>query len=180
MKYYISDLHFGHRNCITFDNRPFNTVDEMDEVLINNWNKKVNNDDEVYILGDFCYRNSKDATYYLKKLNGKKHLIIGNHDKAILNNKKALEMFESINALTMIQDGSYNVVLCHYPLAEWNNEYYGSIHLYGHIHNNKHDTYYYMNNKMNAYNVGCMLNNYEPVSLEELLNINRKNRMGIL
>lgn len=169
LKYYISDLHFGHKKCIEFDSRPFASVEEMNETLITKWNNKVKDNDEVYILGDFCYRSERDVTYYLKRLNGRKHLIVGNHDRAILNHSKVDSLFESINTLAMIQDGSSLVVLCHYPLAEWNMERYGTIHLYGHIHTDKGETYAYMQNKKNAYNVGCMLHNYEPVSLEELI-----------
>ena len=175
MKYYLSDLHLGHQKCIDFDRRPFDTVEEMDETLINNWNNKVKDDDEVYILGDFCYRSSKDVSYYLKRLKGKKHLIVGNHDRAILKHNKVHEYFVSVAPLTMVQDGDYNVVLCHYPLAEWNMERYGTIHLFGHIHSDTGDTFKYMSNKKNAFNVGCMLHNYEPVSLAELLKLQIKN-----
>ena len=59
MKLYISDLHFGHRNVIGFDHRPFSDVEEMDRVLISLWNSRVSKDDEVYIIGDFCYRTVK-------------------------------------------------------------------------------------------------------------------------
>ena len=57
--YFTSDLHFGHKNIIRFDNRPFTSVEEMDETLICNWNKKVNNDDLVYILGDISWYNDE-------------------------------------------------------------------------------------------------------------------------
>lgn len=66
-KLYISDIHFGHANCINFDERPFMDVDEMDWMLIENWNSKVRPEDDVYIIDDFAYKNSKDFTWYLKK-----------------------------------------------------------------------------------------------------------------
>ncbi len=56
MIYYTSDLDFGHRNVLKFDSRPFADIDEMDRVLIENWNNRVRSDDTVYILGDFCYK----------------------------------------------------------------------------------------------------------------------------
>ena len=70
MKFYTSDLHFDHLNILKFEpeSRPFNTIDEMNEALIKKWNDKVKQDDEVYILGDFCFDNRGDrATYFLKK-----------------------------------------------------------------------------------------------------------------
>lgn len=171
MIFYTSDLHFGHRNVIEFDKRPFESVQEMEEVLIQKWNDKVKAEDEVYILGDFVYRSDKDSSYFLKKLNGKKHLIVGNHDRTMLKNNKAMRMFESVSTLKTIRDGNHYVILCHYPLCEWEMDHYGSIHLYGHIHNNQQDTYDFMKNRKNAYNVGCMLHDYAPVSLEELLSL---------
>ena len=54
MKYYISDLHIGHKNCIIFDNRPFSTLEEMHDTIVENWNSVVKKDDEVYILGDYA------------------------------------------------------------------------------------------------------------------------------
>ena len=68
MIYYTSDLHFGHRNVLKFDNRPFANVDEMDLVLIENWNNRVQPDDTVYILGDFCYKSDRAAKWYLQQL----------------------------------------------------------------------------------------------------------------
>ena len=78
--FYISDLHFGHKNIIAFDNRPFKTVEEMDEVLISNWNQTVSSGDHVYILGDLCWGKAKDWPAVLERLSGNKHLIRGNHD----------------------------------------------------------------------------------------------------
>ena len=84
--FYIADTHFGHDNIRKLSNRPFSTVEEMDNALINNWNSVVTDDDDVYILGDFSYK-SEDPIDYLKKLNGKKHLIVGNHDNKLLKNR---------------------------------------------------------------------------------------------
>ena len=72
MNYFTSDLHLGHRNIIRLCNRPFATIEEMDETLIRNWNAKVTNGDTVYILGDLLFRNEKPAEEYLKQLKGKK------------------------------------------------------------------------------------------------------------
>ena len=70
-KFYISDCHFGHNNVIQYDGRPFSSVDEMDEIMIENWKKRVKEEDEVYIIGDFCYRSEKNPIWYLNQLPGK-------------------------------------------------------------------------------------------------------------
>lgn len=68
MNYYISDMHLGHKNVLKFDVRPFQSVEEMNETLIVNWNRKVTDADDIWILGDFCYRSEKDPSFYLKQL----------------------------------------------------------------------------------------------------------------
>lgn len=97
MNYFTSDLHFGHFNAIGFDYRPFQTVEEMDKALIDNWNRKVTNEDTVYILGDFCFHSDKEPEYYLQQLKGKKYLVQGNHDQAIMKSEKAKSYFEGID-----------------------------------------------------------------------------------
>ena len=85
-KFYISDLHFGHRNVIGFDHRPFMDVDDMDRCLIQLWNGRVQPEDTVYVLGDFCYKSERAPEWYLRQLRGHKILIIGNHDGRTLEN----------------------------------------------------------------------------------------------
>ena len=92
-------MHFGHKNVIKFDNRPFNDVDEMDAELIRLWNSKVSADDHVYIIGDLCFRNGRQEQWYIKQLNGHKHLILGNHDVKIQSNAEAMAYFESIDQM---------------------------------------------------------------------------------
>ena len=79
MIYFTADTHFDHANIIHFCNRPFARVEEMNEILIANWNRKVHGNDTVYILGDMFFRTA-DPEPILRQLKGKKHLIIGNHD----------------------------------------------------------------------------------------------------
>ena len=80
MNRYISDLHLGHTNVIKFDNRPFESLEEMHKTIITNWNEVTNQNDTVYILGDFCWETEAGWEKYLKELSGKKVLIRGNHD----------------------------------------------------------------------------------------------------
>lgn len=82
MVYFTSDLHLGHRGIITMQNRPFTDIEEMNRTLINNFNCFVHKDDTVYILGDIAHHLTiPQAENLIRKLNGKKYLIKGNHDK---------------------------------------------------------------------------------------------------
>lgn len=93
MNYFISDLHLGHKNSLKFDNRPFNTIEEQDKFIIENWNKTITNEDDVYILGDFSWYKSAKTIEIYSNLKGKKHLIIGNHDHKLLKCKEVKKSF---------------------------------------------------------------------------------------
>ena len=81
MIWYVSDLHIGHKKVIEYCDRPYNSVGEMDEAIIKQWNSQVNPGDIVYFLGDFGINKNKILeSNIVNKLNGKKHAIIGNHD----------------------------------------------------------------------------------------------------
>lgn len=167
LNYYISDLHFGHANIIRLCNRPYNTVQEMDEDLINKWNSVITDDDDVYILGDLIFR-ADDPEKYLKALKGRLHIIRGNHDK-FLNNPGYRRYFESIDQYKELVDNGKRVVLFHFPIAEWNGYYGGAIHLYGHIHNSRNKTSQTMDNIENCYNVGADVLDFVPRTLAELI-----------
>lgn len=83
MKFYTSDLHFGHANAIKYDNRPFASVEKMNAEMIRRWNDKIRNTDEVYILGDFTLHNTKLAKEIVKQLHGKKYLIRGDRKSVV-------------------------------------------------------------------------------------------------
>ena len=91
MNFYISDNHFGHKNIIKYDNRPFNSVEDMDEVMIDRWNSVVGDDDTVYILGDFSWYKEEKTLEILNRLSGRKVLIKGNHDHI---SPKVAKMFD--------------------------------------------------------------------------------------
>lgn len=173
MNLYTSDLHFGHKNVIGFDHRPFADVTEMDNFIIQCWNSRVQPDDTVYILGDICYHSEKGPEWYLKRLRGHKILILGNHDWKIKNNEAALSYLEGVEIMMQITDGDKQICLCHYPIAEWNGYFHGAWHIYGHIHNSKAETYEIMKNRERALNAGCMINNYSPASFNELVRNNK-------
>lgn len=175
MNFYIGDTHFGHQLVLRFDNRPFSDVKEMDRVMIQLWNSRVQKDDNVYIVGDFAYRNEKPEEWYLKQLNGHKYLIIGNHDKKLLSNEKAMGYLEAADKMMHVSDDGKQICICHFPLAEWNGFYRGALHIYGHIHNRKDDAWEFMKTRTRAYNAGCMLHSYMPVSLRELIRDSENN-----
>lgn len=176
MIYYTADLHFGHANILRLSNRPFQTVEEMDITLINNINARVKEDDDLYILGDFSFKG-KNPTEYLSRIHGKKHLIIGNHDGKLINNKEAMAMFEDVAPYRKINDNGRQVILCHYPIAEWDGFFRtNAYHLFGHVHNNFQNPWHeFMSKLHNNWNVGVDVTGYEPVTLDELIEGKTKN-----
>jgi len=170
-RFFTSDLHLGHENIL--QSRPeFQNIDEMDECLIQNWNKKVNVQDEVYILGDFSFRAKKSVHQYLGRLRGKKHLIIGNHDGQWMKEMGDLSIyFESVGDIKTIRYEKKAIVLCHYPMFEWPGK---SYMLHGHVHGNKNTvTYQTIKNHLPLLLNCCVdVNHFEPVTMEELLENN--------
>ena len=176
--FFISDLHFGHFNIIRYDNRPFKTVEEMDSTLIKNWNSVVSNDDFVYILGDFSWYEEFATKDIIKQLNGHKILIKGNHDRETI---KSRPYFDRIVDYLEINDNGTKVILSHYPMLFWNNQFHNSVHLYGHVHNSHQwnmvenwtrEARQLQALPMRIYNVGCMMPymDYTPRTLDEILN----------
>lgn len=101
-RFFTSDLHFSHRNVINFCDRPYSSIEEMDEAIINQWNTQVNPEDEVYFLGDFGINKKKCLdSELIARLNGKKHIILGNHDEAFTrwHNQKVnlMQIFDKFN-----------------------------------------------------------------------------------
>ena len=182
MNYYISDLHISHKNAISFDNRPYNNVYEMDEDIIRRWNSVVKDEDTVYVLGDMFWCKIPEAIAILNRLKGKKILIKGNHDR--VHDKTFREKFEKITEYLEIEDNGRKVVLCHYPIVCFKNHYYGWYHLYGHVHssfewnmmeNAKRQMNELYKKDCNMYNIGAMLDymNFTPRTLDEIIEKNK-------
>jgi calcineurin-like phosphoesterase family protein len=175
--FYIADLHFGHKNIIRYDNRPFISVNEMDNVLIKNWNYVVSNDDFVYILGDISWYDDSRTVDIFSRLNGHKILIKGNHDKI---SSYLRTSFDKVVDYLEINDNGNKVVMSHYPMPFWNGQFRDSVHLYGHIHNSRQwnmmeswreELKQLQDIPGRMYNVGCMISymNYTPRTLDEIL-----------
>ena len=183
--FFTSDLHFGHENVIRFDNRPFNTVEEMDDEMIKRWNTKVGKGDIVYVLGDFIWKAAtNEAVSIIRRLNGQIILIKGNHDRFLHNAaaKKALAGIKDYDDICVIlEDGTTRrCILSHYFIPFYNGHRYQAIHLHGHSHLTEEAAEEVrITNELNEkgydlkiYNVGCMYWNYTPVALDEILEKN--------
>lgn len=166
-KYYISDLHLFDENIIKSASRPHKTLNEMHRDIIIKWNKKVSKNDMVYILGDVgSPKNNyekKELINILKSLNGKKILIIGNHDREIIRDNYFKKCFVSIKEYTRVLDNYKRVILFHFPIEDWEGKRKGTVHLHGHVHKKK------INTIPNRYHIGCDVTNFTPVSLNELI-----------
>lgn len=156
MKFFISDTHFGHKKIIEYAKRPFKTVEEMDEVLIANWNEVVGVGDAVYHLGDFGL--TKDVDKILKRLNGQIFLISGDYDKEILKHK---ELFVKVDKMLTVKEQGERIVLCHYPMRTWSQSHYGSWHLHGHSHGQ-------LPPQGKSWDVSVEAIGYKPLSFDEL------------
>ena len=198
MIYFISDLHFGHKNCISMCDRPFADVDEMDAALINAWNGRVKKDDTVYLVGDLLWEKC-DIKDYIPRLNGKKILIAGNHDFKWL--KRAgmakrvdddhvefcdyAEYFTYIAQYAEIRLDGIPITLCHYPMLEWKaSRKLGSQKLgyliHGHIHNSRDSKYSPVWLLPHALNAGADVNGFTPVTFDELIRNNEKFKLWAL
>ena len=176
MIFYTADLHLGHENVIAYSKRPFGNADEMLECLILNWNSVVSDNDDVYIIGDLFFKlGTKKQLEILRSLKGRKHLILGNHDRNL--NTAVRDEFASTNDYLKLNDNGRCVILSHYPILEWDGYFRGAYHIYGHIHNN-FDTlaYQIINNNpehfKNAFNAGVDVTGYTPRTLNELIRLN--------
>jgi len=130
--YFISDTHFGHGWALRFRARPFPSLDAMDEAMVERWNETVGPDDTIWHLGDFAQgRGAGFAARILSRLNGRKHLILGNNDDA---ETAALPGWSSVGHYAEITVEGVWLVLCHYPFRTWNGMYKGAINLHGHSH----------------------------------------------
>ena len=175
MKFYTSDLHLDHKNIIDYEDRPYSNIDSMNEDIIKRWNNKVGPRDIVYILGDFAFCKGPRANNFLDRLNGQKVLVVGNHDSFLDDKSFDRSKFTKICYYDKIHDkdskgNDYRVILFHYPIAVWDCKHHGAIHLFGHIHKDGDSKHHPLRVKLtNGYNVGVDVNNFEPLTLDEII-----------
>lgn len=202
MRYYIADLHFFHEALNTrMDQRGFESAEEMNQYMLEKWNHKVRKNDEVVILGDLSWGKTEETNDLLKKLNGTLYLIRGNHDR--LHSKKALDAsrFAWIKPYEELSDKKRKVILCHYPIMCYKGQYRldengnpKTYMLYGHVHDTQDERLLEQfqeitrqtvivdshgkqrNIPCNMINCFCMYSGYEPLSLDEWIDCDKKRK----
>lgn len=192
-KFYIADTHFGHKNILRFDQRPWFDLSAMEDDMVCLWNKKVRKCDEVYILGDFCWGTADDWRKLLPRLHGRKFLIRGNHDlKQIPEDIR--RMFVEVCDYKEVHDGEYLICMSHYPMLAYKHDSNPfSLMFYGHVHKTmefdalndaialykeqcKKNMYSYQGK---LYNCWCGFYGYAPAFLSEIL-ANTRNHCPVI
>lgn len=180
--YFTSDTHWSHTNILNFCDRPFTSIEEMDEELIKRWNNVITNNDIVFHLGDFCFAGPQRWNQILKKLNGKKYLIIGNHDMQYIAKdtfmSETVNYFEGIYQQMNIFIDDWHIYLNHYPFLAYGGAYNAKRkvgQLFGHVH------YYNGSQGLDCsrltdlfpyqYDVGVDNNDFTPVSWVKIKSI---------
>lgn len=174
--FFTADIHFFHQNIIKYSNRPWLNVEEMHQGIIERWNNKVSDKDDVFILGDVAMvgrGNVQLVAPILKKLNGRNlYLVPGNHDRAVLKDPDCLKELKVLDSLTEISirdssapRGEQLITLCHYAMKVWNKAHHGAWQLFGHSHGSMPFDY-----NIKSFDVGLDVKryNYAPVSYPEV------------
>lgn len=133
--WFTADTHFHHSKVIDFTSRPFKSVEEMNETLIDNWNSVVKPKDEIYHLGDVSFGSREQTIAILNRLNGNIGLIRGNHDIKRIK-RGTFNQFAWVKDYHELSQKRYGqkIVLLHYPLQTWNQSHRGSYSIHGHEH----------------------------------------------
>ena len=168
--YFTSDTHFGHKSILHLgEGRPFESVEEMDEAMIANWNSVVDVGDRIYHLGDFSFHKPKETLEILQRLNGQIFLIEGNHDSSRMKDEVRSEfIWTKIRYNLKVSDedtcdisGKQTIVLDHFPHEIWDKRHYGAWHLHGHCHGHLDSPAW-----QPRLDVGADKHNFTPISYE--------------
>lgn len=157
--FFIADPHFGHKAIIEYENRPFQSVEEMDESLIKNWNSVVTKHDKIFLLGDLSFYDNDKTSEIVNRLKGIKYLILGNHDKKNVHTYYDMG-FHRVYDSPIILDEFW--MLSHAPLYTNSNMPYANI--FGHVHASKQYTHY----SVQSFCVSVERINYTPVEFERI------------
>lgn len=202
MRYYIADNHFFHATMNDkMDCRGFESGEAMNEYMISQWNKKVNKNDEVVILGDFSIGKAPETNAVLKRLNGRLYMIIGNHDRFLEYADFDSSRFVWIKPYEELQDNRRKVVLSHYPIMCYNGQYRLDEHgspkvymLYGHVHDTHDERLITQFQEMtrqtvitdykgetrsipcHMINCFCKYSDYVPLTLDEWIELDAKRK----
>lgn len=171
MDWFTSDHHFGHKNIIGYCDRPFATVEEMDEAMVRRWNVLVQPEDTVYYVGDFAFATKDRIRELLGTLHGTKHLIRGNHDKPHSDTFWKSAGFATVQAhlRPVFPEIGTSVYMCHYP-EFWQ---HSGVQLHGHVHNSRgmHPLKMYKATGQIQVNVSVEVWDYGPASITEIVRL---------
>lgn len=163
---FTSDTHFYHKSMITLKRRPFSSIEEMNDVIVNNWNSVVDKDSVVFLLGDVSFGSPDDTRRIMERLNGQIRLIIGNHDQhKLLQVYKDRVTYSTDVMRVKFMDIGHEAFLSHYPHLTWNKSHYGAWHLHGHSHGSC--VYPFEGGKL--LDVGTDVHNFTPISVKQIL-----------
>lgn len=155
--YFISDHHFGHKNIIDFESRPFANVDEMTAVMVAKWNSVVGKQDKVFHLGDFSFLNQEKTAVIVSQLHGYKVLILGNHDRGRARSWWMDVGFDEVSEHPIIYKDFF--FLSHEPM--YMNKHMPYVNVHGHIHGQKYEG-------KNYFNVCVEHWDYTPLTFEQI------------
>ena len=170
---FISDLHLSHKNILEYDSRPFKTIHEHDQAIINNINATCEPESLLFLLGDISM--GKDINYIdslLNQIQCKMVLIKGNHDKH-LKQSFLDKHFIDVRDYLELRTSAGKFILSHFPFYSWDGSHRGNVHLFGHVHQTKI--------KLNGkhFNVGvCNSPTYSPFTIEDILKVTDKQQLG--
>lgn len=198
--WFTSDTHYNHSNiCAATTNwaispedyrvRDFKTLDQMNDTLVNNINHLIREDDILIHLGDWSFGGFESIAEFRNRIVCKNvHIVLGNHDHHILNNKNNIQtLFTSVHQYLFLsvslpqvsrnqKTDKYNFVCMHYPIASWQDMNHGAIHLHGHTHlSPKHRVH-----TGRAMDVGVEGNNLDPIEMNEILKLVNHNKIATL
>ena len=157
--HFTADTHLGHASIIRMAQRPFSSIEQHDQALIDNWNAHVAPEDTVFVVGDFAHKSDNErAAKIFGKLRGTKHLVVGNHDGEFVRTQLG---WASVMDRTKITVDGQKIVLDHYPMRSWEGVRSGAIQLYGHVHN-RIDVW------PNSCDVGVDAWDYRPVTMLDI------------
>jgi len=168
--FFSSDFHFNHSNILRYSNRPFKNVVEMNEAIIERWNKKVGKQDLAYFLGDFVFgRNDMEFDMFFQRLNGLIVLVSGNHDKLTWRNRH--KFYSAHKGYHEIKINDQDITLNHYAQVTWNKKHHSAWCLCGHSHYGMAGVRKEGKVLGKILDVGVDGNSFEPYSFEEIKTI---------
>ena len=177
--YFVSDIHLNHARICELSDRPFKDVDEMNRVIIDNWNQMVGPEDDVYLLGDVAMGQRHLMGPLVSRLMGRIHLIRGNHDKLLLKDPENHKLFASISDLLEIEipdpkaeGGRQKIAMCHYAIESFHDQHRGAWMLHGHSHGTLRSPTTMRRLDVGvdatAWRLGRVASSYRPLSYEEI------------